>query len=151
MQNFKASTIKRLNRELEKLESDPLPNCVIAPIDDNDLSTWQATLQGPEKSPYEEGVFIIHLKIPNEYPFKPPAVNFLTKIFHPNIHDHVCMHTLHDGWSPAIFLRALVQEICNLLINPDFSNICIKYDDGTLPTNDDRFQETARDWTRKYA
>ena len=64
---------------------------------------FQGTLIGPSESPYEGGTFVVHIIIPYEYafptlsllvgcnsstrsyPFKPPKVKFVTKVWHPNI------------------------------------------------------------------
>ena len=43
---------------------------------------------GPVGSPYEGGIFYLYLKVPFSYPFDPPEVRFLTKIFHPNVNRH---------------------------------------------------------------
>ena len=42
-----------------------------------------AVVKGPEKTPYEGGYFRFRAEFPNEYPFKPPRLNLLTKVWHP--------------------------------------------------------------------
>ena len=42
-------------------------------------------LEGPPKTPYENGFFIFEMIFPDDFPFKPPKFIFKTKIFHPNI------------------------------------------------------------------
>lgn len=35
---------------------------------------WKAVIEGPENSVYENGKYQIDIKIPNEYPYKPPKM-----------------------------------------------------------------------------
>lgn len=55
---------------------------------DTDEETWHpftGKLEGPRGTPYEGFVFDIRILYPTEYPFKPPKVDFLTPIYHPNV------------------------------------------------------------------
>lgn len=62
------------------------------------LTTWQGD------SPYSGGVFFLAIHFPTDYPFKPPKVNFTTRIYHPNINSNgsICLDILRDQWSPAL-------------------------------------------------
>lgn len=73
-----------LVKETERLASDPAPGITASPHDDN-LRYFDVTIEGPQGSPFEGGVFKLELFLPEEYPMAPPKVRFLTKIYHPNI------------------------------------------------------------------
>ena len=108
------STAQRIAKELENLTADPPANCSAGPIED-DIFHWQATLMGPQDSPYEGGIFVMNIKFPGDYPFKPPKVTFETKIFHPNINSSggICLDILKEAWSPALTISKVLLSICS--------------------------------------
>jgi len=65
------------------------------------IPSWHR-IQGD--SPYSGGVFFLAIHFPTDYPFKPPKVNFTTRIYHPNINSNgsICLDILRDQWSPAL-------------------------------------------------
>jgi ubiquitin-protein ligase len=57
-----------------------------------------------DREPYNKGAFKISVDFPAEYPFKPPRITFLTKIYHPNIDEkgQVCLPIITpENWKPA--------------------------------------------------
>jgi len=110
------STIQRLNKELEDINKNPPTNCSAGLIDD-DIFHWQATIMGPEGTPYQGGIFELRINFPHDYPFKPPNVIFTTKIYHCNINSNgnICLDILKDKWSPALTTSKILLSICSLM------------------------------------
>lgn len=86
-----------------------------------DMYVWQATIIGPDDTPYAGGIFTLEVAFPADYPFKPPHVQFLTPIFHPNINDKgsICLDILKDKWSPSLTVGKVLVSICSLLNDPN--------------------------------
>ncbi len=60
---------------------------------DNNMLRWRGFIFGTGY--YEGGVFIFEIEVPREYPFKPPKVECLTRIFHPNFFEkRICVGVL---------------------------------------------------------
>ena len=81
-----SAATSRLSKELLEVGKDDKTSGVQAlPVTEGNLRKLRGTIQGPEGSPYEGGVFIVNIDIPKQYPFEPPKMKFETKIWHPNI------------------------------------------------------------------
>ena len=144
--------LKRIQKELSDLGKDPPSNCSAGPNGD-DLFSWQATILGPDDSPYQGGVFFLNIKFPSEYPFKPPKIAFTTKIYHPNINSAggICLDILKDQWSPALTISKVLLSICSLLTDPNPDDPLVPEIAHKYKTNREDYEKIASEWTRKYA
>ena len=148
-----ASAIKRINKELQDLGKDPPAGCSAGPIDESDLYTWQASIVGPDDSPYAGGVFFLNIHFPTDYPFKPPKITFSSKIYHPNINSNgsICLDILKDQWSPALTIAKVLLSISSLLTDPNPDDPLVPEIAKLYKEDKSAFEEKAREWTRKYA
>ena len=146
------ASLKRITREFTNFNKDPPTNCSAGPEGD-DLYHWTATIMGPEGSPYYGGVFYLNITFPSNYPFKPPKIAFITKIYHPNINNkgQICLDILKDRWSPALTISKVLLSICSLLTDPNPDDPLVVAIATMYRNNPKEFDKIARYWTRKYA
>ena len=144
---------KRILQEIKELQNNDSDNVTAGPVSEDNIFCWSATLIGPKDSPYEGGIFLLNINFPQDYPFKPPKINFQTKIFHPNINSggSICLDILNSQWSPALTLSKTLLSISSLLTDPNpddplVSNIANMYKNDRL-----KYNEEAKLWTSKYA
>lgn len=144
-------SLKRINKELLDLTKDPPTNCSAGPIGD-DLFHWQATIIGASDSPYEGGIFNLNIYFPADYPFKPPKVTFMTKIYHCNINSNggICLDILKDAWSPALTISKVLLSICSLLTDPNPDDPLVIEIAKLYRENRELHDKNAREWTMKY-
>nr|6ZHS_B Chain B, Ubiquitin-conjugating enzyme E2 13 [Saccharomyces cerevisiae S288C]6ZHS_C Chain C, Ubiquitin-conjugating enzyme E2 13 [Saccharomyces cerevisiae S288C] len=147
-----ASLPKRIIKETEKLVSDPVPGITAEPHDDN-LRYFQVTIEGPEQSPYEDGIFELELYLPDDYPMEAPKVRFLTKIYHPNIDrlGRICLDVLKTNWSPALQIRTVLLSIQALLASPNPNDPLANDVAEDWIKNEQGAKAKAREWTKLYA
>ncbi|KAH0820050.1 hypothetical protein GEV33_002743 [Tenebrio molitor] len=115
---------QRLSRELAKISSSP-PVGISVSLKDNKMDVLEAQIIGPDETPYKNGVFKLEIMIPSRYPFTPPSIKFLTKVYHPNIDDNgrICLDLIKmppkGSWRPTIGLEGLLIAVRMLLESPN--------------------------------
>lgn len=104
-------------------------------------------------SPYQGGIFFLNIHFPSDYPFKPPKVNFTTKIYHCNINaaGAICLDILKDQWSPALTISKVLLSISSLLTDPNPDDPLVPDIAQLYKTDMERHNNNAREWTAKYA
>ncbi|MFO0515373.1 MAG: ubiquitin-conjugating enzyme E2 [bacterium] len=144
--------LKRITKELNQIKEINNLSYTIQ-SEENDVFNLQVTLMGPEYTPYEGGLFFISIKMPTDYPFKPPKCLFLTKIYHPNINDRgeITMVKSLDDWSPAYTLKIVMEQIIELLIEACPDDPWVPEIARIYKEDKNQFNITAQEWTKKYA
>ena len=146
------SSSVRIQKELSLFLKDPPENCSAGPVGD-DIFHWEGTLIGPTETVYEGGVFNLDIQFPKNYPFKPPKVRFLTKIYHPNINSggFICLVIFKENWSPALTISKVLLSLCSLLTDPNPDDPLVVDIADEYVNDREKYNNTARSWTQIYA
>lgn len=148
------SRSKRIAKELEDVRKDSLSGVTLEMAEDSDLSHLKGTFLGPPGTPYEGGLFEVDIKIPDEYPFKPPIMKFDTRVYHPNISSQtgaICLDILKDAWTPILTLKSSLISLQSLLQSPEPTDPQDAQVAKLYLTDPKKFAETAANWTKIYA
>ncbi len=134
------------------MQANPTDFATAGPVGD-DLLHWNAMLMGPADTPYDGGVFNVDLVFPAEYPFKPPKVKFLTKIYHPNIKKtgEICADLLNENWGPTLNTRYVLEALKQMLTEPNPDNALEPDAAALFKDNKKKYDETAKKWTSDFA
>lgn len=145
----------RLVKELAEVGKDDKTSGVKAlPYTEGDLRHLKGTINGPSGTPYEGGVFEIDINIPTAYPFEPPKMKFLTKIWHPNISSQtgaICLDILKDQWSPALTIKTALLSLQALMCSPEPGDPQDAEVAKMYIGDRKKFDSTAKFWTDSYA
>jgi ubiquitin-conjugating enzyme (huntingtin interacting protein 2) len=77
---------RRIAKEIADIKADTLSQISVETAGQgDDLSHLRGQFSGPPDTPYEGGTYFVDIKIPSDYPFRPPLMKFETKIWHPNV------------------------------------------------------------------
>jgi ubiquitin-conjugating enzyme E2 A len=119
-QQVRVATL-RLASDLRSIQADAPAGCSASPANDDNLFSWNATIVGPDESPWEGGIFTLRLQFPDQYPDKAPRVKFTTEMFHPNIFPDgtLCLDIIQDKWKPIYTVSTILASIQSLLCDPN--------------------------------
>lgn len=101
-------------------------------------------------------MFIIDIKIPDEYPEYPPKMRFISKIWHPNISSEdgtIRLDILENEkkWSSSFTLCKILLKILKMLADPDPFHPLDEMIAKQYRKNSEVFKITAEEWTQMYA
>lgn len=148
------SRVKRIMKELEDTKLDTKSGVTLKLKDESDLSQLTGTFLGPPDSPYEGGRFVIDIEVPSEYPFKPPKMKFVTKVYHPNISSAtgaICLDILKTAWTPILTLKSTLISLQALLQSPEPNDPQDAVVAQAYLADKSQYEKTAQQWTKQYA
>ncbi|KAF2205835.1 hypothetical protein GQ43DRAFT_436708 [Delitschia confertaspora ATCC 74209] len=149
------SRARRIAKEIADIKSDNLSQIFVDTVGDtDDLSHLRGRFKGPPDTPYEGGNYSVDIKIPSDYPFRPPIMKFETRIWHPNVSSQtgaICLDTLSSQWSPVLTIKSALISLQSLLSTPEPKDPQDAEVATMLIRNPAEFEHVARDWAVKYA
>lgn len=88
---------------------------------EENLQEFKVTLKPNEDSYWNGGVYTFTFKVPENYPYEPPVVTCLTKIWHPNINldGNVCLNILRKDWKPVLSINHIIFGLETLFLSPN--------------------------------
>ena len=160
-------TITRLKKEFNLCSQDPELKSIGCKfiMEMGNFYIWRVTMNGPENTPYQGGIFTIRITFPFNYPKSGPEFRFLNKIYHLNVDftdmtklGHICLSYLNEWQSTGKVLskkcygvkQALYDIFC-LFYNQGIESAYDKKMAQDYMQNPKQFETIAKQWTMQYA
>lgn len=129
-----SSALRALALEYKSLQEEPVEGFRVKLVNEDNLFEWEVAIFGPPDTLYQGGYFKAHMKFPPDYPYSPPSIRFLTKVWHPNVYENgdLCISILHppvddpqsgelpcERWNPTQNVRTILLSVISLLNEPN--------------------------------
>lgn len=145
--------LRRLQKELNDIQHGLLPSFCQIEVSETNVHLWKGLIT-PENPPYNKGAFKIEIIFPQEYPFKPPKIMFLTKIYHPNVDDkgEVCLPIINaENWKPATRAHQVIEALVKLIDDPEPEHSLRPELAEEFIKDRKKFMKMADEFTKKHA
>lgn len=159
---------KRKDRDLMKLI---VSKYEVSFDDEKKRNDFYVRFKGPKGSAYEnviiqltiQGIWNVHVHLPEQYPFKSPSIGFTNKLFHPNVDEayyfqikfssgSVCLDVINQSWSPMYDLINIFDVfIPQLLLYPNPTDPLNAEAANLLIKDEKKYNEKVKEYVKKYA
>ena len=110
----------RLTKDMQDLDK---PSFVTLNVDQANIMVFQMTmdLARETESMWCGGKYNFTVRVPPEYPHKPPVVHCDTPVYHPNIDTdgNVCLNILRADWKPVLDIGNVIMGLIFLFLEPN--------------------------------
>jgi len=119
--------IKRITKDIRYIYKNPLnDNKIYIHYDEENMFKMYCMIIGTENTPYEDGFYLFDFTFTEEYPLKPPKVEYCTLNgnirFNPNLYTcgKVCLSILNtwhgEQWSPVNSITTILLAIQSFVL-----------------------------------
>eukprot|EP00897_Mesotaenium_endlicherianum_P007419 jgi/Mesen1/6705/ME000344S05987 len=119
------------------------------------MNEFYVEFNGPKESPYDGGLWKIHVELPDAYPYKSPSIGFVNRIFHPNVDEmsgSVCLDVINQTWSPMFDLINVFEVFLpQLLLYPNPTDPLNGEAAALLMREPDHYKQKVKEYCEKYA
>lgn len=133
--------LKRLQKELEIFQKEPVESCIVRPKPDNMLE-WYFVLHNVQEAVYKDGVYFGHIKLPNDYPFSPPVFKVLTPNGRFAVNTTICTTFSHyhkEEWSPKWTIQGMIIGLLSFMLDDNGSGV------GSIKESNEKRIQYAKD------
>jgi ubiquitin-conjugating enzyme E2 D/E len=144
----------RIINDLKNLANHDIPDSIKdVEINDNIYQEHIVMIHGPKDTPYQNGIFKLSITLPEDYPYKPPKMKFITKMYHPNITSDgtICIDILKDQWSSALRLNTVILSLSSLLAHPNPNDPLVPEIANEFVKNRERYNKNVIEYVKRFA
>ncbi len=143
---------KIIPKKFEKLEESK--EFVVKPLSEDNITIFIIKLT-PMAGLHKGRTYILefHTKYQKNgktyyFPFNPPKVKFISKMFHSNIYGDgdICLDILKDNWSPTYNFDTVLNSIINLLDHPNPNSAA----NGQAASQEIKFEREYQNYLKTY-
>jgi ubiquitin-protein ligase len=115
----------RIVKEIEEIRKNIDKNFKIY-VSDKNLMDWYILYSNIDDERFKNGEYLLHIKLQEGYPFKPPEFKWLTPNGRFEINTKICYNisTYHEEqWNPLWRMRTIIIGILSMLLEKNTNGI----------------------------